>query len=100
MVAVSSRSGSVPNEGLRLQWTETEETVISSHYHERVEGPIRGLRLPSTVWNKLQDENIRTFDQLKAKAHQIDQIFGIGPKMAQVIRDEITRVATSKEKQR
>jgi hypothetical protein len=73
--------------------------VISSHYHERVEGPIRGLRLPSMAWNKLQDENIRTFDQLKAAAHRLDQIFGIGPKMAQVIRDEITRVAASKEKQ-
>jgi len=49
------------------------------------------------VWNKLQHENITTFGQLKAAAHQLDQIFGIGPKMAQVIRDEITRVSASKE---
>ena len=79
---------------------KTWETMISSHYHERVEGPIRGLRLPTTVWNKLQDENIRSFDQLKAAAHEIEQIFGIGPKMAQVIRDEIARITASKEQQR
>ena len=64
-----------------------------------MEGPIKGLRLPSAVWNKLQDENIRTFDQLKAAAHQLDQIFGIGPKMARVIRDEIARIAAFEEKQ-
>jgi hypothetical protein len=74
--------------------------VIPSHYHEQVEGPIRGLRLPSMAWNKLQDENIRTFDQLRAAAHRLDQIFGIGPKMPQVIQDEITHVAASKEQQR
>ncbi len=73
--------------------------MISSHYHEHVEGPIRGLRLPSVVWNKLQDENITTFDQLKAAAHRLDQIFGIGPKMARVIQDEIARVAASEQKQ-
>ena len=71
--------------------------MIPSHYHEQVEGPIRGLRLPSIVWNKLRDENITTFDQLKAAAHQLNQIFGIGPKMAQVIRDEIARVAASED---
>ena len=60
-----------------------------------MEGPIRGLRLPSAVWNKLLDENIRTFDQLKAAAHEVEQIFGIGPKMAQAIRDEIARVGAS-----
>ena len=73
--------------------------MIPGHYHERVEGQIRGLRLPFMAWNKLQDENIRTFDQLKAAAHQLEQITGIGRKMARVIRDEIARVAASKEQQ-
>ncbi len=57
------------------------------------EGPIEGLHLPQSVWNVLQRENITTFDQFKAIAERIDQLPGIAPKMALVVREEIARVA-------
>ena len=73
------------------------ERRSNSNYPELWEGPIRGLRLPFTAWNRLLAEGITTFEQLKAAAHQLEQINGIGPKMARVIRDEIARAAASNE---
>jgi predicted flap endonuclease-1-like 5' DNA nuclease len=69
---------------------------MPSHYHERREGPIRGLRLPLTAWKSLQDEGITTLGQLMAVADRLEWLIGIGPKMAQVIREELARVAASK----
>ena len=46
---------------------------MPNHFNERWEGPIRGLRLPLTVWNTLRDEGITTIDQLRAVADQLDQ---------------------------
>jgi hypothetical protein len=66
-------------------------------FHGSCEGPIGGLRLPQSVWNVLQRENITTFGQLKAVADRIEQFPGIAPKMALVIRDEIARVAALAE---
>ena len=62
-------------------------------FHGSYEGPIGRFRLPQSVWNVLQRENITTFDQLKAVADRIEQFLGIEPKMALVVRDEIARVA-------
>ena len=62
---------------------------VNQSYH----GPIRGLRLPQNAWQALQNAAIGTLDELKAVAVQIEQLPGVGPKTAQVIRAELNRVA-------
>jgi predicted flap endonuclease-1-like 5' DNA nuclease len=70
---------------------------MPSHFHERWEGSIRGLRLPIVVWNSLRDEGITTLDQLKAVADRLEQIVGIGSKLAQVIREELANLAAAEQ---
>src|SRR5690242_9032353 len=57
---------------------------MPNHYSGRREGPIRGLRLPLAAWNSLQDEGIRTLDELRASADRLERLPGIGAKTAQV----------------
>jgi DNA-directed RNA polymerase alpha subunit len=64
---------------------------MPNHFDERLEGPIRGLRLPIRVWNSLMDEGIATLDQLRAVADQLESLPGIGSKLAQVTREELAR---------
>jgi hypothetical protein len=66
---------------------------MPNHYDERWDGPIRGLRLPLTAWNSLQEDGIRTMDQLRAVAHQLERLPGIGAKTAQIIRAELARIS-------
>jgi len=70
---------------------------MPNYFNERWEGPIRGLRLPLTVWNRLADEGITTFDQLKAIVDQLERLDKIGPKIAQVIREELAHMAAPEE---
>ena len=60
---------------------------------DRWEGPIRGLRLPQSTWDALQREGITTIDQLKAVADRVHWLPGIGRKTAQLIKEELARVA-------
>jgi hypothetical protein len=60
---------------------------------DRWEGPIRGLRLPQSTWEALQREGITTIEQLRAAADRVHWLPGIGQKTAQLIRDELNRVA-------
>jgi hypothetical protein len=62
---------------------------VNQSYH----GPIRGLRLPQNAWQALQNAAIGTLDELKAVAVRIEQLPGVGPRMAQMIRTELDRVA-------
>lgn len=64
---------------------------------DRVGGPIRRLRLPSEAWEALRGEGITTLTRLRAMADQIHTLPGIGPKTAQLIRDELARVTASKK---
>ena len=66
---------------------------MPSHFDDRWEGPIIGLRLPLTAWTSLKDEGITTIDQLAAVADQLERLPGIGPKTAQVLREELARVS-------
>jgi hypothetical protein len=59
-------------------------------------GPIRGLRLPFQAWEALRKEGITTSDRLRAMADEIHTLPGIGPKTAQLIRDELARVTSSR----
>jgi len=61
------------------------------------EGPIPGLRLPLSVWNVLKRENIRSLEQLRAVADQIERLERIGRWSARIIREELARVTTSGE---
>ena len=73
--------------------TDQQVRRMPNGFHGSCEGPIGGLRLPQSVWNVLRPENITTFEQLKAIAEQIEEILGIEPKTALVVRDDIARVA-------
>ena len=66
---------------------------MPTHYDERWGGPIRGLRLPLTIWNSLRDEGITTMDRLQAVADQLEKLDRIGPKAARIIREELARVS-------
>jgi hypothetical protein len=59
-------------------------------------GPIRGLRLPFQAWEALRKEGITTVDRLRAFADEIHTLLGIGPKTAQLIREELARVTSSR----
>lgn len=56
--------------------------------------PFEGLRLPVSVWKALEEARITNLEQLKAMTAVIDQIQGIGPETAQVIRDRLERLST------
>ena len=64
---------------------------MPNHYDDRLEGPIRGLRLPLAVWNVLIEEGINTLEQLKAVADRLERFPGIGVKMARLVREELAR---------
>ncbi len=68
---------------------------MPNHFEERWEGPIRGLRLPLTAWKSLEDDGIKTLDQLRAVADRLERLPGIGPKTVQVVRKELGRVSAS-----
>jgi hypothetical protein len=72
-------------------------SLMPNRYQECFEGPIRGLRLPLAAWNSLHAEGITTLDQLRAAAYQLEQLVGIGPTLARVIRAELARVAAAEE---
>jgi hypothetical protein len=65
--------------------------------HEPYRGPIQGLRLPHNAWIALRRQNITTLDQLRAVADRVHRFEGIGPKTAQIIREELARVGPSEE---
>jgi hypothetical protein len=70
---------------------------VISPFFEICGGPIPGLRLPRNAWAVLQREDIRTLDQLRAVIPRIDCLRDVGPKTAQIIQDELIRVAPSEE---
>jgi endonuclease III len=65
-------------------------------WDERRDGPINGLRLPRSAWKALRQANISTLEQLKVGIDRIERLEGIGPKTAQLIREEILRLTSHK----
>ena len=59
--------------------------------HGHCPGPIRDLRLPPKAWYVLRRENITTMNKLRAVAARLERVEGIGTKLAQAIRAELTR---------
>jgi DNA-directed RNA polymerase alpha subunit len=64
------------------------------HHYELCSGPIDGLQLSFATWKALSRENITTLNQLRAAADQIEQVPGIGPWSARMIRAELSRIAS------
>jgi hypothetical protein len=65
--------------------------------YETCAGTLKDLYLPCLAWEVLRREDIQTIDQLRAVAGQLDQFDGIGPITAQVIRQELDRIAAPGE---
>jgi endonuclease III len=63
---------------------------------ERFGGPIRGLRLPLNAWDALRAEGITTIGQLREVADRLETLPGIGPKTAQLIREELACVMAAR----
>jgi hypothetical protein len=70
-----------------------EQAMPNASYYEVCAGHIAGLQLPYATWDVLMREGITTLDQFRAAAGQIEQFAGIGRKSAQIIREELARVA-------
>jgi hypothetical protein len=64
--------------------------------HGNCPGPIRDLHLPAKAWYVLRRENITSMSKLRAVADWLERGDGIGSKLAQVIRAELTRVTLPK----
>ncbi len=60
-------------------------------------GTIAGLVLPPRAWHVLRREKITTLTKLRAVADRLEQIEGVGPVTARVIRAELARVASADE---
>jgi hypothetical protein len=61
---------------------------------EIADDPFEGLYLPVSAWKALEEAHITSLEQLKTMVPVIEQIHGIGPEMAQVIRDRVELLAT------
>jgi hypothetical protein len=61
---------------------------------EIADDPFEGLYLPVSAWKALEEAHITSLEQLKTMVPVIEQIHGIGPEMAQVIRDRVDLLAT------
>jgi hypothetical protein len=68
------------------------------HFYDTCAGPIEGLYLPPLAWEVLRRENIGTVDQLMADADRLEQLDGIGSRMAHVIRQELARIVSPEER--
>ena len=59
--------------------------------HGNRPGLIKDLCLPPKAWYVLRRENITTMSKLRAVAARLERFDGIGSKLAQAIRAELTR---------
>ena len=66
-------------------------------FYDTCAGPIGGLYLPPVAWDMLQREKIQTLEQLVDIADRLEQVEGIEPRMAKVIREALARVAPPEE---
>jgi hypothetical protein len=55
--------------------------------------PFDGLLLPMSAWKALEDAKITSLEQLKTIASQLEQISGMDPETAQIIKDRLEGLA-------
>jgi hypothetical protein len=51
--------------------------------------PFAGLMLPMSAWKVLEDAKIISLDQLKTMVPQLEQIQGMDPEAAQIIKNRL-----------
>jgi hypothetical protein len=56
--------------------------------------PFDGLLLPMSVWKVLENAKITSLEQLKTIAPQLEQIQGMAPETAEIIKDRLHRLDT------
>ena len=78
--------------GPRVSWERP-----MPRFYDTCAGPIRGLYLPPVAWAMLQREKIQTLEQLVDIVDRLEQFDGIEPRMAEVIREALARVAPPEE---
>ena len=78
--------------GTRVSWERP-----MPRFYDTCAGPIRGLYLPPVAWGVLQRETIQTLEQLVDIADRLEQFDGMEPRMAEVIREALVRVAPPEE---
>ena len=66
-------------------------------FYDTCAGPIGGLYLPRVAWDMLHREKIQTLEQLVDMADRLEQVDGMEPRMAEVIREALARVAPPEE---
>jgi hypothetical protein len=66
-------------------------------FYDTCVGPIGGLYLPPVAWDMLHREKIHTLEQLVDMADRLEQVDGMEPRMAEVIREALARVAPPEE---
>jgi hypothetical protein len=79
--------------GPRVSWERP-----MPRFYDTCAGPIGGLYLPPAAWDVLQREKIQTLEQLADLADRLEQFEGIEPRMAEVIREALARVASPEER--
>ncbi|WP_262299506.1 hypothetical protein [Microvirga sesbaniae] len=67
-------------------------------FYDTCAGPIDGLYLPPIAWAVLKREEIHTLEQLAGLADRLEHVEGIEPRMAEVIREALARVASPEER--
>jgi hypothetical protein len=55
--------------------------------------PFDGLLLPMSAWKALEDAKISTLEQLKIIAPRLEQISGMDPETARIIKDRLEGLA-------
>jgi hypothetical protein len=78
--------------GTRVSWERP-----MPRFYDTCAGSIRGLYLPPVAWGVLQRETIQTLEQLVNLADRLEQFDGMEPRMAEVIREALARVASPEE---
>jgi hypothetical protein len=66
-------------------------------FYDTCAGPIGGLYLPPVAWDVLQREEIQTLEQLVDIADRLEQFEGMEPRVAEVTRGALIRVAPPEE---
>jgi hypothetical protein len=56
--------------------------------------PFGGLLLPMSVWKVLENAKISSLEQLKTIAPRLEQIQGMDPETARIIKDRLDHLAT------
>ncbi len=70
-----------------------DATAMPQGRSQNHDNPFGGLLLPVSAWKALEDAHITSLTQLKALVPLLDQIRGINPETAEIVKDRLDRLA-------